>query len=139
MCFSGYQNLFVEGALSFTYDQEDIVRFYQKYEEMMSYWSNKLQDNILQVSYEELVNNPTVESKKIFNFIGIKYEEHFIEIDKNHRPVQTASDTQLRTTINKNSIARWKKYEPFIAPILEAFLVIKHSCEAWFLWSKKNQ
>ncbi len=121
VCFSGYQNLFVEGALSFTYDQEDIVRFYQKYEEMMSYWSNKLQDNILQVSYEELVNNPTVESKKIFNFIGIKYEEHFIEIDKNHRPVQTASDTQLRTTINKNSIARWKKYEPFIAPILEAF------------------
>jgi len=121
VCFSAYQNLFVEGALSFTYDQEDIITFYQKYEEMMAYWSQSLGDNIFQVCYEDLVSNPAAEAKKIFNFIGIQYEDHFIEIDRNIRSVQTASDIQLRKPINKNSIARWKKYEPYISPILKAF------------------
>ena len=87
----------------------------------MAYWSQSLGDNIFQVCYEDLVSNPAAEAKKIFNFIGIQYEDHFIEIDRNIRSVQTASDIQLRKPINKNSIARWKKYEPYISPILKAF------------------
>ena len=121
ICFSIYQNLFVAGSLPFSYNQMDIVNFYHAYEDMMTYWSNLLQDNILHVRYEDLVENPEIETKKLFDYIGIDYKKDYTLIYKNTRPVRTASDVQLRSGINRSAINRWKNYAPYIADIIKSF------------------
>lgn len=117
-CFSIYRTLFVEGALEFSYSQKDILNFYSIYKNIMEFWEQENGNQFLQVSYEDLIENPLSESKRIFEFIGIDFEPNFLDIDKNKRWVRTASDVQVRGGIHKKSKEKWKNYENNLQEII---------------------
>lgn len=109
--YSLYKNLFVEGALEFSYSQKNIIEFYKEYKLIIKFWNEYLSDKIYEVNYEKLVEEPEAETKKIFEFLNLKYEKKFIDIKANKRWVRTASDTQIRENIQKKSQAEWMQYK----------------------------
>jgi len=121
ICFSIYSNLFVNGTLEFAYDEKDIVDYYHAYEDLMAFWMNELGSDILSVKYEDLVKNPVAEVPKIFDFIGIEFQNDYLAIEKNKRSVRTASDIQIRQAIHKNSVSKWQAYKPFLNTLIAAF------------------
>lgn len=121
VCFSIYNNLFVQGTLEFAYDRRDIIEFYHSYEELMVFWESSLEDTIMTLKYEDVVSEPEQEIKKVFNFIGIEFKDEYLDIEKNRRSVQTASATQIRGGINKNSIKKWQNFKLFISEFIEEF------------------
>jgi hypothetical protein len=56
-CFSSYKQYFAEGQ-SFSYDLEDLGRYYQCYLKLMDHWDAVLPGKVLHVSYEDLVREP---------------------------------------------------------------------------------
>lgn len=119
--YSLYRTLFAEGVLDFSYDQDDIIKYYKLYEDMMLYWRGLYKKEIFEVDYELLVSNPEQEVKKIFSYLGLNFNKIFLEIGNNKRSVTTASDLQIRNKINSNGVDSWKKYSSIIEKFTDEF------------------
>ena len=119
--FSIYKTLFEEGAIEFSYDQDDIINFYKLYEELMQFWNGLYGDEILNINYELLVNSPAIEAKRIFEFVTVDFNNDYIKIENNSRSVTTASDLQIRNKIYKGSSESWKKYKNYLEKFIDAF------------------
>jgi len=48
--YSLYKTLFAEGILEFSYDQDDIIKYYRLYEDMMGYWKELYTQEILRLT-----------------------------------------------------------------------------------------
>jgi hypothetical protein len=112
--FSIYKTLFVKGALNFSYSFSDIIQYFKLYESTMDFWSRNLADDILNISYHELVKNPGFYTNQMCEFIQLPFEENMIDISLNNRPVHTASDLQIRDKIRPDIAQPMKKYENFL-------------------------
>ena len=112
-CLSIYKNLF-EGGLNFAYDQEDLVRYYKEYENLMLFWKTKFKDSIFEIEYENLVNNNQDEIKKIINFCGLEWEDKCLAFHKNTNPIKTMSTAQARKPIYKTSLKSFEKYKEYL-------------------------
>jgi len=118
-CFSIYKNLFVEGSLEFSYSEKDIIKFYEIYIDIMNFWNNELGDGcILNINYEDLVNEPEEKTKQIFQYLELKFDSKFINIEENNRWVRTASDVQVRKGIKKPNKLNWEPYKKYLKQII---------------------
>ena len=88
---------------------------------MMSYWGRLYKQEIFELNHELLVNNPEEEVKKIFNYLGLEFNQSYLEISNNKRSVTTASDIQIRDKINNKGIDNWRKYSSIIEKFTNEF------------------
>ena len=112
-CLSMFKNLF-EGGLNFTYDQEDLVKFYNHYVKLMNFWKSKYSLNIMDVNYEDLISNSQATIKEIIKFCNLEWEENCLEFYKNKTPIKTMSTAQARKPIYKTSLKNFEKYKNFL-------------------------
>jgi tetratricopeptide (TPR) repeat protein len=117
-CLSNYFQKFEEGN-ECSYDMETISLYYRKYKERMHHWETVLPGTIHTVQYESLVAHPEKETKSVIDFLGLEWEEACLNFHKTKRSVQTSSDWQVRQPIYKQSVARWKHYEPYIGELVK--------------------
>lgn len=118
VCFSIYKNLFVEGALEFSYCQKKIISFYKFYKDMMKFWKTNESEFFYTLNYEDFVNDPKKNSIKLYQYLGLNFDEKYLNIQKNSRWVRTASDIQVRDKINKESIESWHNYKEALSDLI---------------------
>jgi len=118
-CLSCYVHHFA-GSNPFAYSLEHLGRFYRDYERIMSHWHRVIASPILEVRYEELVENPETMSRRMINFIGLEWNETCLRFHENRRVALTASQHQVRRPIYRSSMMRWKAYEKFLDPLKAA-------------------
>jgi len=53
-------------------------------------------------------------------FAGLDWDESCLDFHNTRRFVATASYDQVRRPLYRKSVARWKHYEPWIGPLIEA-------------------
>ena len=80
-CLSMFKNLF-EGGLNFTYDQEDLVKYYQNYEVLMKFWNEKYPGEIFNISYEKLISDNEEEIKRLIKYCELDWEEDCLSFHK---------------------------------------------------------
>jgi len=113
-CFSIYKNFFSSNELNFAYSLKDIVEFYNLYHDIMNHWKNLSSDFIIDIKYENLIKNTKIEIRKLLNSCNLKWNNKCLNFYNNKRPIKTASDTQVRKKIYKDSINYWKNYEQYL-------------------------
>jgi len=86
----------------------------------MAVWKRALDMPILDVGYEALVTDPEAGARRILEFGGLSWTPDVLEPQKAGRSVLTASQWQVRQPIYRGSVARWKRYEPWLKPMIEA-------------------
>ncbi|WP_441002941.1 tetratricopeptide repeat-containing sulfotransferase family protein [Pseudocolwellia agarivorans] len=101
--WSCYRAFFNQG-IAWSYDLENIAEYFYHENRLSEHWSNILTDRILEISYEELVNNPTETLTKCLEHIGLDFESEMLSFYKNKSLVQTSSVKQVRSPINIHSI-----------------------------------
>ena len=117
-CLSIYFQHF-ETALSYANDLGDLAHYYTEYRRLMKHWQMTLpKDAMLDVAYEELVEEPEASTRKILTFIGLPWDPHCLEFHLTPRTVITASKWQVRQKISTASVGRWRNYEKFLGPLL---------------------
>lgn len=115
-CFSGFKQLFSTGQ-AFSYDLENIARYYQDYLHLMDHWHKVLPNQVLTVSYEDVINDFENQVLRILDFCGLPFEQSCFEFYNNARAVNTASSEQVRQPINTKGLDAWKPFEKFLIPL----------------------
>jgi tetratricopeptide (TPR) repeat protein len=117
-CWSNYKHYFSSGN-GFSFSQEDLVKFYVLYTEMMEFWHELFPKKIYDLSYEELTKNQKKETQKLLNYCELDWDEGCLNFHKNTRGVVTASSSQVRQKMYQGSSEAWKKFESNLKPIIE--------------------
>lgn len=119
-CFGMFKTLFRMGY-PFSYDLEDLARYYAGYQRLMNHWRRVLPERaFMPIRYEWLVDNQEEATRRILDFCGLTFEPGCLEFHRNASPVATASSVQVRRPMNREAIGRWKLYERELAPLRAA-------------------
>jgi len=121
--FSIFKNHFSGNKIKFASDLNEIVEYYNLYFDLMNFWNKLIPNFILNLKYENLINNVEYEIKQLLNFCELEWESNCLEFYKNKRPIKTASDIQVRNKIYNSSINKWKKYERFLNKYYDKLIV----------------
>jgi Tfp pilus assembly protein PilF len=117
-CVSCYSKLFTSGLL-FSYDLAELGRYYRHYSELMAHWRSVLPPSaMLEVSYEDVVNDLEGQARRLIDYCGLPWDDRCISFHKTKRPVKTASAVQVRKPLFRSSLQRWRHYEAGLAPLL---------------------
>ena len=119
-CFSCFKQYFAKGQ-HFTYDLDDIARYYKDYKRLMRFWNNYFPKSIHTVLYENVINNPEEEVRKMLDYLELPFEESCMNFYKSARPVKTASSEQVRQPIYKSALNYWKNFEDDLTVLLKHF------------------
>jgi hypothetical protein len=118
-CLSCFSKLFV-GNLNYAYDLRELGRYYNAYAELMAHWHSALPPGImLDVRYEALVTDVEAQARQIVAFCGLAWDPRCLAFYATQRPVRTASARQVRQPIYRDAIERWRRYEPWLGPLLD--------------------
>jgi len=115
-CYAIYKTFFTR-AYPFSYDQEELGKYFLAYERLMDHWRSTLGDAILDVSYEALVNETEQQTRRLLEYCGLPWQDSCLEFHKSAAPSTTASASQVRRPIYRNSIGRWRDYEKELRPL----------------------
>ncbi len=117
VCWSNYKTLFVDSGLDFSLSQEDMAKYYVMYNDLMSFWVKKFKSQIINIQYEDFVQNFEVQTKNILLEINLNWEDDLRNYEKTNRAVRTASFQQVRGKIKKNTSKQWEKYSDYLKPM----------------------
>ena len=119
ICWSNYKSNFNSTGMAFTLNQEFTAMYYLLYRDLMKFWKEKYSEKIINVNYENFVENFEEEIKKLFDQLNLKWEKQLYDFHKNERPVETASLIQVRSKIYKKSSEQWKNYKKHLKPMTD--------------------
>jgi Sulfotransferase family len=119
-CISCFSKLF-SAEQSHTYDLAELGRYYARYQRLMAHWRAVLPaGRILDVRYEDLLADLKGQAQRIIAYCGLPWDERCLAFHKTQRPVRTASATQVRRPLYTSAVGRWRVYEQYLGPLLDA-------------------
>jgi tetratricopeptide (TPR) repeat protein len=116
-CLSVYfQNFF--NVSPYANDLSDLAHYYSEYQRIMSHWRSALPHHtLLEVAYEDLVQDPEKWTRRMLDFVGLPWDPGCLNFHQTDRVVITASRWQIRQRITTSSMGRWRNYEKHLAPL----------------------
>ncbi len=113
-CLSIYTTAYQRPPV-FAHDRDNIVFAYKQYQRIIAHWREVLPpENFMEIQYEDLIADRDNLTRKLIEFSGLPWNDACLHHEKNERAVRTPSLWQVRQPIYTTSIARWKRYEPWI-------------------------
>jgi tetratricopeptide (TPR) repeat protein len=115
-CLSNFRQHFARGQ-PFTYDLEDLGRYYADYVRLMAHIDTVLPGRVHRVTYERMVEDTEAEVRALLDYCGLDFEPSVLEFYKTDRAVRTASSEQVRRPIYRDATEEWRAYEPHLGPL----------------------
>ena len=112
VCFSIFRQLF--RGMGFSNTQQDIAVFYKGYLQLMSHWETQFPNRIHHLDYETFVEAPGACARRMFEYLGLAWEDGVLDVEKNPRMVSTASMFQARRAIYSGSSHHWEHYSEYL-------------------------
>ena len=105
-------------TLAFPTGGAELVAYFHSYQRLMDHWRNVLAaDRFLEVDYEDLTRTPEPVIRQIIAACGLAWDDACLRPESNPRAVNTPSKWQARQPIYRTSVARWRRYEPWLGPL----------------------
>ncbi len=117
-CLSCYFRLFSSGH-EYTNDLATLGNYYIQYERLMMHWKNTLKIPMLEVCYDDLVQDQENQSRKLLAYCNLEWDEQCLNFHRTQRPVLSASYDTVRKPIFRDSLEKWKRYRHHIHPLME--------------------
>jgi Sulfotransferase family len=115
-CLSAFKQYFAAGQ-SFSYDLEDLGRYYRAYLGLMDHWQVVLPGKVLCVQYEQLVRDTEGQVRRLLEHCRLPFEPACIRFYETQRSVRTASSEQVRQPIYDSGIGHWRHYAAQLEPL----------------------
>lgn len=118
-CFSTFKQHFASGQ-TFSYDLEDLGRYYRCYLSLMDHWDEVLPGRVLHIQYEELVRDPEANIRALLAHCGLPFERGCLSFYETSRAVRTPSVEQVRQPIYTSAVGHWRHFEQELEPLRRA-------------------
>ncbi len=118
-CYAIYKFLFND-AYPWSYDLDDIARYYVAYRRLMDHWHAVLPNRIIDVTYEGVVNNLEGEARKLIDRLGLDWQPECLSFHESEAATMTGSAVQVRQPVYSSSVGRWRDYERQLQKVAEA-------------------
>jgi len=116
VCYAMYKTLFKNGY-PFSYDLSEIAQYYLAYRRLMAHWQATMPGVIHELSYERLIADQRGETRRLLEYCGLEWEDACVAFHRNPAASTTASASQVRRPIYKDSVAQWRHYESQLAEL----------------------
>jgi len=117
-CLGSFKQLFARGQ-PFTYDPFELAEFYLEYQRVMDHWHEVLPGKVLDVQYENVVDDLETEVHRILDYCELPWNDACLRFYETERAVKTASSEQVRKPIYSTSRQLWRRYEQHLGPMIE--------------------
>jgi tetratricopeptide (TPR) repeat protein len=112
-----HQTHFYPG-LAFPTGGAELVAYFRSYQRLIDHWRNVLPaDRFIEVDYEELTRAPEPVIRRTIAACDLAWHDECLRPECNPRAVKTPSKWQARQPIYRTSVARWRRYEPWLGPL----------------------
>lgn len=118
-CLSNFKHYFPLGK-DFSYSLNDLGRYYADYVDLMAHFDKALPGRVHRVFYENVVEDPEREIRRLFGYLDLPFEEQCLRFYETDRPVRTASSEQVRMPIFTDALDQWTHFEPWLEPLKSA-------------------
>jgi Flp pilus assembly protein TadD len=109
---------FFDPSLAFPTGGPELVEYFRGYERLIDHWRSVLPtDRFVEVDYAELTGEPEPVIRGIIAACGLTWNDACLRPERNPRAVKTPSKWQTRQPIYRTSVARWRRYEPWLGPL----------------------
>jgi hypothetical protein len=85
----------------------------------MRHWRAVVPDAVLDVRYEDLVRDTETGVRRMLDHLGLEWNAACLDFHRNRRVVETASRAQVRRPVYRDSVARWRRFESHLQPLME--------------------
>jgi hypothetical protein len=117
VAFSAWSQYFDTSAMVYTYRFDRIARHMRLYTDLIGHWRRAFPGRILDVRYEDLVTAPEATVRRSVAHLELDWDPACLEFHKTRREVRTASITQVRRSLYKDSLGHWQAYERHLQPL----------------------
>jgi tetratricopeptide (TPR) repeat protein len=105
-------------SLAFPTGGAELVAYFRSYQRLIDHWRSVLPaDRFIEVDYEDLTRAPEPVIRRIIAACGLAWHDACLRPESNPRAVKTPSKWQTRQPIYRKSVARWRRYEPWLGPL----------------------
>jgi tetratricopeptide (TPR) repeat protein len=105
-------------SLAFPTGGDELVAYFRDYQRLVDHWRSVLPaDRFIEVDYKELTSAPEPVTRRIIAACGLPWNDACLRPESNPRAVKTPSKWQSRQPIYRTSVARWRRYEPWLGPL----------------------
>jgi tetratricopeptide (TPR) repeat protein len=116
--FSCYKHYFPSGQ-DRTLGRRRMGRWYADYVELMAHFDEILPGRVHRIIYEDLVENPEEQVRRMLDYVGLPFEEQCLRFYETERVVDTISAEQVRMPLYKSGVSHWRHYEQWLGPMKE--------------------
>jgi tetratricopeptide (TPR) repeat protein len=99
--------------------EDHIATRMREYLCVIEHWRRVLPNRMLEVQYEDLVEQPEAAVRRMLEWLGLDWEDAGLNFHENPRPVRTASVVQVREPVYRRSVGRWAGYVVFVRDLLD--------------------
>ncbi|MEO1105093.1 MAG: sulfotransferase, partial [Pseudomonadota bacterium] len=119
VCWSLYRSYFAIRGHRYAYNLEDAGDYTAHYTALMDLYDQIWPGEIHTTIYETLTEDPEAEIRKLLSACGLPFDPACLSAHQTTRAVRTISALQVRKAIYKGSSEAWRRYEPFLTPLLD--------------------
>ena len=115
--FSSIVSIFQNNLSEFAWahDLNSIFKYFDNYVKIIKNYNETNPSSLYELQYEELVNNPEEESKKLMEYCELPWDKKCLEFYKRKDLIsKTASNIQIRKAIYKHSTDKYLPYKIFL-------------------------
>jgi len=115
-CYAIYKTLFFQ-AYEFSYDLEELAEYYIAYYRLMRHWHAVMPGTILDVRYEDLVNDTETQARRIYDWCGLEWTPKALDVP-DAGVYATASAAQVRQPIHTRSVNSSRRHAERLQPLV---------------------
>ncbi|HKF03578.1 MAG TPA: sulfotransferase [Candidatus Sulfotelmatobacter sp.] len=105
-------------GLAFPTGGAELVEYFRCYQRLTNHWRSMLPaDRFIEVDYKEMTRAPEPVIRRIIAACGLAWHDACLRPESNPRAIKTPSKWQTRQPIYRTSVARWRRYEPWLGPL----------------------
>jgi len=104
---------------TYAFDLRNIAVYHNEYKRIMHHWKEVFGISMLEVRYEELIENQEAVSREIVAHAGLEWDDRCLCFHKSGRAVATSTYHQVREPVYTRSAGRWKNYEKHLKALSE--------------------
>ncbi|MEO1372095.1 MAG: sulfotransferase, partial [Planctomycetota bacterium] len=119
-CVSCFMSLIPMRGHGYVQDQEKMARVWIARRRLQDHWAEVMtEDPILQLHYESMVNNQTLETKRILDFLNLDFDENCLRFHESDTVAATVSSKQVQQPMYNTSAGRWQRYEKHLSVLID--------------------